>query len=129
MKNIGKRIKDLRKKKGLTQEKLADMLGITHKAVSKWECGLTVPDISMIVPLASILEVSTDTLFGLNETSDTEDIWNIVISVDSVKEYRNLKTYLRAYDILTDGLKKYPGNLIIMNNCGKNRANPYGKSG
>lgn len=117
MKNIGKRIKDLRKKKGLTQEKLADMLGITHKAVSKWECGLTVPDISMIVPLASILEVSTDTLFGLNETSDTEDIWNVVISADSVKEYRNLKTYLRAYDILTDGLKKYPGNLIIMNNC------------
>ncbi len=117
MNNIGKRIKELRKKKDLTQEKLADMLGITYKAVSKWECGLTAPDISMIVPLASILEVSTDTLFGLTETTDTEDVWNIVINADSVKVYRNLETYLKAYSILMDGLKKYPGNLIIMNNC------------
>lgn len=37
MKNIGKRIKDLRKKNDLTQEKLADLLGVTYKSVSKWE--------------------------------------------------------------------------------------------
>ena len=117
MKNIGKRIKELRLKRGLTQEKLAELLGITHKAVSKWECGLTLPDISMIVPLASVLEVSTDTLFGLSENDETEDILNIISNADSVKVYRNLDSYLKAYEILTDGLKKHPGNLIIMNSC------------
>ena len=62
MKNIGKRIKDLRKKNDLTQEKLADLLGVTYKSVSKWECGLTTPDLAMIVPLARVLHVSADEL-------------------------------------------------------------------
>ncbi len=65
MNDLGKRIKELRKRKDMTQEKLADMLGITYKAVSKWECGMTSPDVAMIVPLARILDVSTDELLGL----------------------------------------------------------------
>ena len=40
MNNIGKRIKELRKKNDITQERLADYLGLTDKAVSKWECGV-----------------------------------------------------------------------------------------
>ena len=41
MNNIGQRIKKLRKMSDLTQEQLADHLGVTHKAVSKWECGVS----------------------------------------------------------------------------------------
>ena len=64
MNNIGQRIKTLRKKNDLTQERLADYLGVTDKAVSKWECGLTIPDIALILPLARILQVSADELLG-----------------------------------------------------------------
>lgn len=64
MNNIGQRIKELRKKNGLTQERLADYLGVTYKAVSKWECGLTMPDLALIVPLARILHVSADELLS-----------------------------------------------------------------
>ena len=64
MNQIGQRIKELRKKHGLTQERLADHLGVTYKAVSKWECGLTLPDLSLIIPLARILQVSADELLG-----------------------------------------------------------------
>ncbi len=71
MNNLGKRIKDLRKKNDLTQEKLADFLGVTYKAVSKWECGVTVPDLSLIVPLAKLFRVSTDELLG-NNFDDSE---------------------------------------------------------
>lgn len=64
MNNIGQRIKELRKKNDLTQETLADFIGITYKAVSKWECGMTVPDISLIMPLSRILHVTADELLG-----------------------------------------------------------------
>lgn len=67
MKNIGQRIKELRKKNDLTQEKLADYLGVTYKSVSKWECGLTAPDLALIVPLSKALGVSTDELLGAKE--------------------------------------------------------------
>ena len=70
MNDIGKRIKELRKKNNLTQEKMADFLGVTYKAVSKWECGITAPDLSLIIPLAKLLRVTTDELLGVNSTND-----------------------------------------------------------
>ena len=44
MNNIGQKIKELRKKNDLTQEKLADYLGVSYQAVSKWETGVNTPD-------------------------------------------------------------------------------------
>ena len=72
MNNIGNRIKELRRKNDLTQEKLADLLGVTYKAVSKWECGVTVPDLSLIVPMARVLGVSTDTILGMQSLESDE---------------------------------------------------------
>lgn len=60
--NIGKFIMELRKKKNMTQKDLADMLGITDRAISKWENGRGLPDHSLILELASILGVSVNEL-------------------------------------------------------------------
>lgn len=54
---IGKQIEELRKKKGLTQKELAEKLGLSNTAISKWECGYNLPDISMLIPLSEVLEV------------------------------------------------------------------------
>ena len=59
-------IKTLRKRKNLTQHQLADKLGVTDKAVSKWERGLGTPDISMLNKLALILDIDTDNLLEGN---------------------------------------------------------------
>ena len=67
MTHIGMKIKELRKKKDITQEKLADYLKVSFQAVSNWETGAASPDLSMIVPLARLLGVTTDELFGLND--------------------------------------------------------------
>lgn len=72
MNTIGQRIKELRKKNDLTQEKLADFLGVTYQSVSKWECGTTMPDIAMIVPLARLLHVSADELLGMKPVEQDE---------------------------------------------------------
>ena len=62
MKNIGETIASLRKKKGMTQNELAEKMNVTDKAVSKWERNLSCPDINTISKLADILEVSIEEL-------------------------------------------------------------------
>ena len=64
---IGLRLSNCRQNRNMTQEELAARLGITPQAVSKWERGTSLPDISMLADLAGILEVSTDWLLGLRE--------------------------------------------------------------
>ncbi len=61
---IGKNIRVFRKKNGFTQEELAGRLGISFQAVSKWENGVTAPDISLLPELAAILGTSIDALLG-----------------------------------------------------------------
>ena len=61
---MGKRISDLRKNKGMTQEQLAQQVGVTAQAVSKWENDLSCPDISILPRLAEVLGVTTDELLG-----------------------------------------------------------------
>lgn len=59
---IGKLIAKLRKEKGLTQQELGDKVGVGYRAVSKWETGSTLPDISIIKELSTILGISSDEL-------------------------------------------------------------------
>ena len=62
--SIGERIAALRKEANLSQGQLASMLDVSRQAVSKWESGAGLPDVTQIVPLAQALNVSTDALFG-----------------------------------------------------------------
>ena len=57
---IGNRIRELRKARGMTQEQLAELIGISFQAVSKWENNITLPDISLVPTLARIFGVTTD---------------------------------------------------------------------
>lgn len=66
---LGERIASLRKKAGLTQEELAEKLGISPQAVSKWENDISCPDIMSIPNVAKILGVSTDTLLSGEATA------------------------------------------------------------
>ena len=62
---MGKRIVQLRKEKGFTQEQLAELCGVSAQAVSKWENDVSCPDISILPQLADVLGVSTDELLGV----------------------------------------------------------------
>lgn len=61
---LGKRIAMLRRQKGLKQDTLAEVLGVSPQAVSKWENDQTCPDISLLPKLAELLEVSVDELLS-----------------------------------------------------------------
>ncbi len=104
--NLGNKIRELRKKKGLTQEQLADALAITPQAVSKWEMGDTYPDMALIPTLAGFFEVSLDILFGF----DLDELNN---KVDAI--IRDGRSYYfddpkRYAQTMTAALIDYPGN-------------------
>ncbi len=73
-KDFGYFIAELRKEKGLTQKELAEKLFVSDKAVSKWECGLSMPDITLLVPISKILDV---TVTELLECKRLENIDNM----------------------------------------------------
>lgn len=70
--NMGETIKQARKILGISQEALAEELGVSVQAVSKWECGLSHPDISLLPQLADYLGVSLDLLLRGEETEAKE---------------------------------------------------------
>ena len=107
MNHIGLRIKELRKKKDLTQEKLAEYLNVSFQAVSKWETGASSPDLSMIVPLARLLGVSTDALFGLADTA--EDPRQGELRAQYEETWKTGDTAKR-YEIAQAAVAEYPGN-------------------
>lgn len=84
LKNIGKRIAECRRNKGFTQDDIANRLGITPQALSKWENAISSPDLAMLFKVCEILDVSSDFLLGINNKSITEngdeivqnEIWN-----------------------------------------------------
>lgn len=108
---LGEKIKTLRKQKNISQEVLAQYLGVTFQAVSKWENGTTMPDVATIPAIASFFGVSTDELFDFNLYETQKQVEAIV---DEHSRYWDTDKP-KAEHIIRDGLKKYPGNDILLN--------------
>lgn len=87
---IGKFILESRKKKNITQKELADKIGVTNKAISKWENGRGMPDYSLFQPLCEALDISvTDLLNGKESNSDTG-----IVDYLKYKEKQNIRKVL-----------------------------------
>lgn len=85
MSKILLRIADLRKKSRMMQQELADSIGVSFQTISKWETGISMPDITVLPLLAEFFSVSTDQLLGLKplngetyipEKTSDKDFWN-----------------------------------------------------
>ena len=109
---IGNRIRELRKASGMTQEQLAELIGISFQAVSKWENNIALPDISLVPTLARIFGVATDEIFAYNLTEMHEEIERYVSEAAMLRE----SDPKEGRRILEEGLQKYPDNDILLNN-------------
>lgn len=110
--NIGNKIRELRKQRGITQEQLADSVGISFQAVSKWETNIALPDITLAPVLANFFGVSMDELFDFN-IRETEQ--RIIEITDEAYQYRD-NDPAKSRQILEDALKTYPENDVLLNN-------------
>ena len=99
---IGQVIRRLRKERGITQEEMADMLGVTAQAVSKWENDVGIPDVSQLVPIANLFDISIDTLFSRENKNTEEQVQEFLQSLDEknqdfYSEFQELSVALRNY--------------------------------
>ena len=112
MNYIGEKIKELRRKNDMTQEKLADCLCVTYQTVSKWETGVTSPDLSLIVPLARMFKVTTDELFDYKESVEEIKRAELKQQYDDTFKTGDIKVRLR---ITEEAVKAYPGDMDWLN--------------
>ena len=109
---LSEKIKTLRKSRGLSQNTLAQYLGVSFQTVSKWETGATMPDIALIPAIASFFHVSTDDLFGFNPLETEERVMELCRATWPTRE----RDPAKAEQMLREALKRYPGNDILLAN-------------
>lgn len=102
--SIGANIYDLRKAKKMTQSQLAEKLGVSDQAVSKWENELCAPDVSLFPVIAEFFGVSIDRLFGYHAHSYEDEVKAIIKAADDSMDTD------REIEILSEGLKRYPNS-------------------
>ena len=109
--SIGTNIKRIRREKGITQEKLAELLGITPSAISQWETDRVLPDITQIPLLCSIFDVTSDEILGISNDSKMQEIDKIE---DEAIDLIDKGEYDDAVETVRSGLKKYPDSYDLM---------------
>ncbi len=110
---MGQIIRRLRKERNLTQEELAEQLNVTSQAISRWEQGTGMPDISQVVPLANVFGVPTDVLFGVNFNDADKEIENFIVQMETLvcnrpENVSGLDHYLDWCNRVQEKLKTYP---------------------
>lgn len=94
---IGKFICEQRRNKHLTQKELADQLGVTDKAVSKWERGLSYPDISLLCTLSDILGITTGQLLNGEKSQDSSP--EVESIIETTLHYADTATKSKSKDL------------------------------
>ena len=101
-------IRTFRKAHSLTQQQLADALGVTVGAVYKWEANLSTPDLSLLVALADLFDTSVDVLLGYEIKSNKQ-----AATITRLKEYLHSKDK-RGLDEAEKALLRYPNNFDVV---------------
>lgn len=105
--NIGIKIKEFRRQRDLTQEQLAEYLNVSVSAVSQWESGKTVPDVSTLLALANFFDVTLDELFD-RASKEKEREMEKYHSLD--REYANQGEVKNSLSLWREVTQKYPGD-------------------
>lgn len=109
--NISDNLKRLRKQRELTQEDLANFIGVSFQAVSKWECGDGYPDITILPALANFFDVTIDELVGMNEIKNQAKLDDIIARYKKLIFDGKQK---EGIELLREALKIFPNNYQLL---------------
>lgn len=102
---IGRVIRQYRKEKDMTQEEMANRLGVTAPAVNKWEKGSSMPDITLLAPIARLLGISLDTLLSFREELTQEEIQDVIYALNSMLREQSFGA---AFAYAKEKIAQYP---------------------
>ena len=105
---FGKTIKELRQNHAMTQERLAELLNISPQAVSRWETGAAMPDISLLPPLSNLFSVTTDYLLSMDTYQ--KDMRKAEFD-EAFLEYWKRGDKQKNYEVALQAVAEYPGNM------------------
>ncbi len=111
--NVAKAIRHLRKSKNITQRELANKLGISDKAVSKWERGLGIPDVSLLTKLSIILDIDVESLLAGNICHNDMN-WMGILCLDTGTEDTEISSLFAGTVIHNKPLYHYTVSLFLL---------------
>ncbi len=120
---LGQNLKKLRTEKDMTQERLAEFLGVTPQSVSRWETGSAYPDITLLPVIAGIFGVTTDALLGTDTAKNAEKIRSLLCEDDKLNHDGRLN---ESIELLRNGLCSFPTDAEVTYRLAlalKNKAN------
>lgn len=109
--SIGTTIKRLRRERDITQEQLAEYLGISTGAVSQWEYDRTAPDITQLPLLANIFDVGADELLEIDGKKKDE---SIQVFLEKYDELSNKGDLMSRFDLTKEAYRKYPNDSRVI---------------
>lgn len=122
--NIGRILIEMRKKKGVTQEEVAEYTGVSKASVSKWENGLSYPDITLLPHLATYFNISIDELLGYQPQLSEDKVWEkygefsakfaeqpFLSVIEEVRQF--IRKYDSCYPLLFAMAQLYLNNFIL----------------
>lgn len=110
--NIGETIKRLRKERDITQEELADVLGVSYQSVSRWECGMCYPDMELLPVISDFFGVTADKLLGVDERIEQNRVNQYLA------RFQKAINCGKVYDCIAvarEGVAEFPNNYTLLN--------------
>lgn len=112
---IGETIKEYRKNKKLTQEQMAHYLGVSTPAVNKWENGVSYPDITLLAPIARLLDINLETLLSFERNLTDEEI---NMKAEKLVEKMSSEGFEKAFEYAMSEIQEYTNcDKLILNFC------------
>lgn len=113
--NMGKVIQAKRRAKGMTQEQLAQLVGVSSAAVSKWETASALPDVALLCPLARALDCTPDELLDFKPQLTEQEVDTLGETAECMFQAGK---WQKAWDFCEGRLREYPGDLYLAFRCG-----------
>ena len=106
---IAEIIRNKRREKNVTQDELAQALGVTFQSVSRWETGVAYPDIEFIPKIALFFGITTDELLGANEEARRAEYENFVKQINSVADH----DHRECFEIASKAWERFPNKYVF----------------